>query len=323
MSEAVIDSTENTPDRPTFDTVSWEDAPSASDPASTSTTPQAAATPETPTAVTSHPETDDRSPFIPRARFDEVISERAALKQWREQRQWAENVDPQAFETIRNWYARAHADQRGFALGTLDELLAHPEHGPAMRSELARRLGTRQQNADATGNDLPQPDVEITDGNGNVVGRTYSDKQLTKRDEFLTRQVMSQVDAKYAPHVKTLDEIREAREQHARQAQADDFGRSFASELAKMPLFDEVKADVAKALAGMSLPDQPEAIRAATLQAYINIVGPKLQNNAQLSTVADFQRKAHASTAVNPSAAALTTPKRPKSFHELGPDAWD
>src|SRR5690349_16067468 len=106
-----------TPEAPlTFEAAFAVDASSASDPASTSTTTPAAEQQETTAAATSPTagESDDRSPFIPRTRFDEVNAERNTLRQWKEQRAWAEQINQEHFNTMAQVYSRAYSDPRGF-----------------------------------------------------------------------------------------------------------------------------------------------------------------------------------------------------------------
>jgi hypothetical protein len=261
---------------------------------------------------------DDRSPYIPRARFDEINTKLKEMRDWRESRTWAEHVDPQAFRTMSDWFVRAQRDPQAFAVGLLDELAQHPQYAAQIRSELARRLGTRSgQQAPASEDGPPDPDVEIVDANGRVTGRTYSDQQLAKRDAYLRKQMLAEVDAKYAPHVQTLDQIRQERERLTLAVQADAFGKSFVGELSALPLFEAHKADIAKTLQGMQLDsDHPDAVRAAAYRAYHQVVGPKLLDGGKSSAVADLQRKAHAATAVSPSASASSAPRTPTSFHD-------
>lgn len=309
----------------TFDTFEQAFAADASPaPDSTSPTDTHAPVAVEPAAETTprHPDgeaPDDRSPFIPRQRFDEVNNSLRELKQWREQHAWAEQVQPAQLQQLQQFYQRATSDTRGFALQLLDELANHPDHAAAVRSELARRLGTRQQQAAPPQADDLAPDVQITDANGNVVGRTYSDAQVAK----LLARHEQQIEQKFAPQFQTLQQIQQERQQIAVQQQAQHFGTTFAQELAKLPLFNEHKADIAKALRDAQLDsDHPAEVRAAAYQAYHRIVGPKLAQGNTQSVVADLQRKAAASSSVNPGTAATSMPKAVNSFHELPREAW-
>lgn len=298
--------------------------------ASPASTPDPSAPNVQPTAAAASPESDpgqttgedDRSPYIPRARFDEINTKLKESRAWRESHAWADTVQPEAFQQMTAWFLRAQSDPRGFALGLLDEMTQHPEHAAAMRSELARRLGTRPV-ASPPADTLPDPDVEITDGRGRVLGRTYSADLLAKRDAFLRRQMLQEVDAKYAPHLETLQTIQAERQRLDAEHQAQGFASTFTTELAALPLFTQHQAEIGQALAQVRLSsDHPDAVRAAAYQAYFRIVGPKLQQGSQQAVLADLQRKAHASSSVNPGAAVSSTPARARSFHDLPPEAW-
>ena len=311
----------------TFEQAFAADTSPASAPASeTPASAQPAVSAESETAVPSQPAgEDDRSPFIPRSRFDEVNSKLKDLKEWRESRQWAEQVDQSTFTQMAQWFLRAQTDPVGFGRQFWSELAANPEHAQALRSEAARLLGMRQQQGPSPTPEAaePTPDVEITDGNGNVVGRTYSAEALAKRDAFREAQLLQKMQQQFEPHISTLKGIEQERQTLAQKAQADAFGSEFVKELSALPLFDAHKAEIGKALAQVRLEsDSPDAVRAAAYRAYHQIVGPKLGNNSQQAVLADLQRKAAASTSVNPSSAKATTPVRPKSFHDLAPDAW-
>ena len=299
----------------TFEEAFAADAASASDPAPESTAPTGAVSPEAQAAVPATTGDDDRSPFIPRARFDEVNTKLNELKQWRESRAFAENVSPEQFQTMTSWFARAVQDPNGFALGLLDELSQSPQHSQAIRSELARRLGTRQGKETTDG--PPAPDVDITDAAGNIVGRGFSDTAVLKLMEHARRQIAQEVDAKYAPHLQTLGEIEKERRSLAEQREATARADEFMGELKTLPMFDENKRAIGEMLKTMRLAsDHPDAVKAAAYSAYLKVVTPKLQNGTKQAVVADLQRKAHASTSVNPASAAPSTPKSPASFFD-------
>lgn len=295
---------------PTFASVFAADASPASDPQST---PEhdatAAAQPEGAEAETRQTarETgeDDRSPFIPRQRFDEVNSRVKELKAWREQYAWAEHVDQGALRTMQDWFGRAAHDPRAFALDLLDELSQHPDHSAHVRSELARRLGTRAGAAPQSEAAMPPPDMDVTDAQGNVIGKAYSDKALVKLLEQTRQQTIEAVKSELAPKFTTLDKIeQQARAQDA-QAAADQMVTAFVTELSSLPGFSEHKRAIGEYLrAHPAKTDHPADVQAATYRAYHAVVTPKLSNPSPQAVLADLQRKASAATSVNPRAAA-------------------
>lgn len=262
---------------------------------------------------------DERSPFIPRHRFDEVNTKLNELKAWKEQRAWADQIDGTAFQTMAQWYGQAVADPRQFALNLLDELSKHPDHAPHVRSELARRLGTRQQQQAAGQSTEIVPEVVVTDANGQEVGRTYSDRQIQQLRDQIREQTLAEIDTRYADKFSTLEQIK-AREQQAQaEAQATQFAASFVSELSQLPMFAEHKAAIGEYLqAHPPASDHPADVQANAYRAYYAVVGSKLAtgSSTQQAVLADLQRKAQASTGVNPGAASSASPKAVTSFHD-------
>lgn len=293
----------------------------ASDTPAQQTDATAAAQPDAAQADTPAP-SDERSPFIPRARFDEVNTKLAELKAWREQYGWVEQLDQQQLTGAMEFYRQFDGDDPVAALQQLSErLMADPTHGPRLKSYAAKTLAARAQQA--TDDAMPQPDVEITDGQGNVTGRTYSDRALAARDAWLTKQVLAQVEQKYAPIARTVEEVAHERAHLKAQHEASQFATGFLSELSQLPGFHDHKAAIAQEIAAMRLPsDNPAEVQAAAYRAYVKVALPALGSKAQSQLLDNLQQKAAASTSVNPGSAAPSTARAVRSFHELGPDAW-
>lgn len=261
---------------------------------------------------------EDRSPFIPRSRFDEVNTKLGDLKKWRDEHEWAGQIDRNALQTMVEWYGKANMDTRGFAINLLDELLQSPEHSQAVRSELARRLGTRPAQA-APDDGGPQADIEILDHEGKAVGRTYSDKALAKFAEQIRQQALAEVDTKYADKFSVLDQLRQRETHSENERAAQSFATSFVQELSQLPMFADHKTEIGEYLkAHPPANDSHEAVTANAFRAYYAVVGPKLSGGAQnqQTVLADLQRKARANTGVNPGSASSASPKAPSSFYD-------
>ncbi|MEK9810908.1 MAG: hypothetical protein VW362_10710, partial [Candidatus Nanopelagicales bacterium] len=122
-----------------------------------------------------------------------------------------------------DWFGRATANPLDFGVNLLNELAQHPDYAARIRSEMGKMLGTRSQ-AQAAAQQAEaqalQPDVEIVDQAGAVVGRTYSDKTLEKFAERIRQQTLAEVDTKYGDKFRSLDEFQQARQSQEAQERA-------------------------------------------------------------------------------------------------------
>ena len=280
-----------------------------------SPTPAAEAAP--PSDPGASPAATDRSPFIPRARFDEVNTKLNELKQWQEQHAWAAQIPRDQLQAMVQRFQQIHADPVTHVQELIAELQAHPTHGQTLRSLAARTLATRQQPA---AEQMPAPDVSITDGQGNVVGQTYSAEQLARRDAFLRSQMLAEIRKEFAPVVETVQQVRDREAQAEAARQAETFSKDFYAELKGLAAFADVepqiKADLIQLVQANQVTDEPTALRAATYQLYLKHALPKLTATAQSQLLDNLQQKAAASTSPNPGSAAPTTPKRVTSFSD-------
>lgn len=303
-----------------FADVSWAaDASPASD--STPQTDSALPAAEQPAATEVQPQSteDARSPFIPRARFDEVNAKKAEYEAKLQGLAWAESVDRKAVEDAVRIGQLYSTDRAGYIRQVLSEAVNDPDLAPMVRSEAARLLGTRQQQAQPQINLQPRM-VQLEDGSTIPL---YSAEQIGA----LKDQWTAELDKKYEPAMRTAEEFRAAREYVAQKKQADAFASGFKADLLKLPQFAEHAAEIKERLSTMRFTtDHPSEVRAATLALYNEIVLPKLARGltqqAQSKLLDNLQQKAAASTGINPGSAAPATHKRVDSFHQLGPDAW-
>jgi len=291
----------------TFAEAFASDASPASESPATSNTPPEAALPATDAADTT-PGGDERSPFIPRSRFDEVNTERNALKQWKEQYGWAESADRQAIEQAVEIGKLYSTDRLGYARQLLSDMSSDPQLGPQLRSELARMLGTRQQQAPPApaGPDLNGLVIDL--GNGQTVPLSA-----------LKESWLGEMEQKFAPVVQTAKQLQEASEQAQKTHEATEFAKGFLADLQKRPDFDALKPEIAKRLAAERLTsDHPAEVRAATYRIYMELSDQhRTQSIAQAKSdqLDDLQRRAAASTSPKPRSAAHSSPRSPKSFY--------
>jgi hypothetical protein len=296
-----------------FATADWSsDASPAPESSQQTTTPSAA---EQPTAASEPaPAGDDRSPFIPRARFDEVNTKANELKQWREQYAWAESVDRQKVEQaveLANLYS---TDRAGYIRTLLSEAINDPQLAPAIRSEAARLLGTRAQSAPTPDAPVQMVPVQLEDGTVVNMPRDPNAWMAQQR-----ASLQAEMDAKYAPALSAADKLQKAEEHYAQSQEAQRFATSFGGDLTKLPHFAELKDTIREGLSKAQLAsDHPAEVRAAALQVYIQALSekvlPNLSTKAQSQLLDSLQQKAAASNSVNPGSAAPSTPRSVTKF---------
>jgi hypothetical protein len=299
------------------------DASPASDTPESLQTPSAAEQPTTPPEG-SPQQTDDRSPFIPRARFDEVNTKKGELESKLQSLAWAEQVSPQEFQQI---HRIANAFSRGDFIEGLNGLIAEGRKDPAVEAQIrsfaARTLAQRAQAQPEA--QEPQPDLPIELADGRVV-HLYSAEQQAKREAFLQQQWMRSVQQELQPLKQTHEQLQA--EKAAAQAQAANaqFASSVLADVKARPgVTDDALRAMATAIAhDRQLPAQPsfDQLALATERAYRAVVLPTLSQQAEARTLDSLQRKAAASTSVNPGSAAPSAPKSVRSFHDLPADAW-
>jgi hypothetical protein len=298
----------------TFAEAFTQDASPASDTSTQTTTPADAVAPPDATEATPG---QDRSPFIPRDRFDQVNTDRAALKEWKERHAWAETVDRAAIAEAQRIGQTFAKDKPAFIREVIQDALNDPSLAPLVRSELARGLGTRQPQAAAPqAVDLAPFPIEMADGR--VVPFYTADQLGALKDQW-----MQEMRQEFAPAQQTAEQFQQAAAHYERVQQADGFAKSFYGDLAKLPGFTEHKALIRDALGQIHLEtDHPAEVRAAVFAIYNRDVVPKLLAARESSVLENLQQKAHASNSVNPGSAAPSSPRAIKSFADLGPDAW-
>jgi hypothetical protein len=299
----------------------WQDspvetAPPAADPApsepATDTPPEGATTPPADDA-TSAAAPSEPGP-IPFSRHKEILEgERVKLAEQEAKWQrvaWAEELAQAGLtpDDIRESIRTRQALQSN-PVAVLEELYGaiqnSPQYAEQARSFAGKLLGTKAQAEDAE----PQPDLIGQDANGEF--RVYSSAQLAKREEWLQRRIVGQLEQRFQPLVQAHQQAQQ-REQQA------ELWRSAEAELATYkdrPGFTEHKTDIA-ALVG-----QGKSLADAYNHILVTKVIPKLHETAAAKAVADFQKQATASSA-RPSGAAPKTTLRPKSFADIPEDQW-
>lgn len=287
------------------------DASPAADTSTQTTTPSAA---EQPTAAPeSTPGTEDRSPFIPRARFDEVNTKLNELKQWREQYGWAEQVAPDQLSQMVTYFQKAQSDPTAFMAEYLNHVReSNPEAIAQLRSEFARQLASGRQQAGSGTPDLNGIVIDL--GNGQT---------LSLGD--LKSQWLNEVRQELQPVVKTVESVNAERAFQKALNDANTFATTTVQDASGWPGMDD-KANrlaVAERIKGYQLTsDDPRDLQIALNRAWREVVLPKLSSRTESRLLDSLQQKAAASTTVNPGSAAPSTPRQYQSFTDLPAEAW-
>jgi hypothetical protein len=287
-----------------------ETASPAAEPASSE--PAAAPSPESATASPATDATNADAPAepgpIPYSRHKEILEgERTKLADYESKWQrvaWAEELATAGYtpEQIREAIGTQRA-LRENPVAALEELYGaiqnSPHYAEQARSFAGKLLGSKAQAEDAE----PQPDLIGQDANGQF--RVYSAEQLAKREAWLERRMVGQLEQRFQPLIQSHQQAQQ-REQQA------ELWRSAEAELATYkdrPGFTEHKTEIA-ALVGQGRP-----LADAYNHILVTKVIPKLQETGKAQAMADFQKQAQASSA-KPSSAAPVTPATPKSFFD-------
>lgn len=202
------------------------------------------------------------------------------------------------------------ANPAAFLREYTSELLAHPQHGPAARAELARMFGGLRQTVAPAAEPMPQPDVQIVDANNAVTGTTYSAEQLAKRDAWREKQLLAKVQQEYGP-------LKTERDQRAAHEKAVETAKQAAAKadqhLARVDrILDGDKALYVEVNRLMAADPSLDAVDAA-LEVRKQKIAPAAESKAQADVLKSLQTKA-AAQAVNPAGAAVAATSRPKSF---------
>lgn len=240
-----------------------------------------------------------------RARLDKEAAQRidTARQEW-ERQHWANGIDPQEAAVIRDWHRRGATDPAGLVADLFARVQSDPTHGPRLRSEAARMLRQGQQADDPE----PPPDIPTDRSNGRPV--VYSAQQQAKREAWLKRQWMAEVNQQLAPFQQDLQTRQQQDGIRQLQAQSDAYAATTVQQVIDLPGFKDQKAAIAKEYASMGIadprtgqivpdPNDPRSEGEKLRDAYLKVVVPTLGQTTRQQVVADLHRKAHAST-INP-----------------------
>lgn len=284
-------------------------------------TPAAAGTPpvETPASASPEAQTDDpRSPFIPRARFDEVNTAKNELTEKLKQYEWAKDLSalPDAERTnLLTWHRTLASDPVAAATQLLEALQSDPRFASQLRSQAARTL------AAARGQQEPAPDPEpsfmVETGDGRVA---FDPDAFAKWRDWNKRQTSAELRQEFQKELQPVQRVAQTFQQREEQAA---YTSTVSSAIARMkaadPVFEQHTKDIAEAitadakLSRLALgdkdtqPDPDTAIEIAWGRVYRAKVLPQHKSQTEQQVLADLKQRAVAGT-TNPATATVTTP---------------
>lgn len=216
---------------------------------------------------------------------------------------WAKQVPRESFQQMVGYANEINTDPVGFLNRLTAELTAHPTYGPQLRSNAGRTL--------ATGREALEPDVQVHDANGRVIGMTYSAEMVAKREAALAHQIKSEllqtVQPLRAAHDKAEADAKSAEVQKEINGQADViFNRIDAILDGRKDLYAEVNSLMT---AGLDAYD-------AAIQVRASRIVPGQTASATTAAVDTFKKKAAGNTA-NGAQTAVAAIARPRTEKDL------
>lgn len=236
-----------------------------------------------------------------------------ATAEWERDYGWARQVKREEFQQAVEFARRVSTDPIAHVTDLIAELQAHPQHSQTLKSLAARALSAGRAGTTTT---MPDPDVQITDAHGNVIGTTYSAEAQHRREALLVQQAVEAVRKEMAPVVKTHETLAAKQQKELDEAEGKKFASELMGELSDRPGFKENLQEVGAEVLRMvqqypendPRPNHPDFLRYAAERAYNRVVVPKLNTSARTSVLADLTTKSQANT-VSPSAHANAAPK--------------
>lgn len=229
---------------------------------------------------------------------------KAQVEGWKDY-EWVRQIPSQEFRSVVERIQRANTDPVGFFRELYTDLANHPTHAQQLRSEAARLLASGRSTAEP---DL-SPDVEITDGQGQVVGRTFSAERV---QALMQRAVQDALNKEITPLKTDYEKRRAKEEQSQQQAQLNQQLDALESDI------KEIVGDDAEALKLVSeallAPENANLDpRRVAVKVFNSHVRQKLTSQAKAEELDALKRKAAAS-GLNPGAAVVAHKRKVTSL---------
>jgi hypothetical protein len=298
------------------------------DPTPTETTPAAAiAQPEgqeqPPASVSTEPDKTEGEP--PKWRWQDILANaretsakeaEARVRQEIEQRyaglQDFASIAQQERQGLLVWRAALNGDQNAIA-----QIKAHPEARAALQQLLGEQAATQ---ADVE----PEADLQAADGT-----LVYSAQQQKKWQDWnsrqLTQKLTQQFTQQFSPLQRLAQQQQQREEAERKQAEHEQWATDVFAPIKRLPFFEELKPEIAKALAAST--DQKldaNGLRNFVWDTYATLHAAKLDSQSKQSeskVLANLQQRVVAGSVSPSSTGATSAPKRFQSGQQGFEDA--
>jgi hypothetical protein len=154
------------------------------------------------------------SPAVPPEKAWPTILENARTKSANDVRAQYGNLPPEKLREFAGIAQQMTADPIGFLNTFAAQLANHPTYGPQLRSSAGRTLAAQPAAR-------PEPDVQVLNGQGQVVGMTYSAERMQAVTEWDWAQREAQLNQKIQPLVSAHEKQQQDAQVAAFQKEVD------------------------------------------------------------------------------------------------------
>lgn len=244
-----------------------------------------------------------------------IASERTKWEQeTRSKYGWVDGVEPSELQAFRREQAiAASMSPADYVLNLWTRVQNDPTHGPQLRSQAARILGQRAQ--EAPEDVMPEPDIPTDASNGRPM--VYSAARMKELLEWQRRQFQAETRQALEPFQQQARTQAEREQLAAMKAESDAFASRTLDRITKLPGFKEHAQTIRDRYAALGVtdpngnwrpdPSDPRTEGEKLRDLYAEIVLPTLTTAARQDVVADLRNKATAST-VSPGAPSASRP---------------
>lgn len=284
-------------------------APTDSSPAPASTEPAATEPAAEPVTAQATPE-KKHEPFVPYERFNEVNESKKLLETQLKDLEWAATLSPQDRQHLFDIRQALATNPAEFIAQAWQHLENDPKHAPALKSQAARLLASRQQAQQPAAE--PEPEFMVDLGDGRI---QFDPRGLAQWKDWTTKQIAATLETQFAqkfqPLTTTAEKLAQLEQQAQLQQQSQQWAASVTKPLEKLPYFEEFKPELGKALNALPATATDAEMQAAIYETYTRLHTAKLDTltkQGQANAMAQLQQRAVSGTGNSASATTATPP---------------